>query len=60
MNDNDIICSCLDLTRGDIIAAIKAKNLKTVEEVGEATEAGTVCGACLDDIQALLNELNAG
>ncbi|MDD4148857.1 MAG: (2Fe-2S)-binding protein [Bacteroidales bacterium] len=31
---------------------------KTVEEVGEATDAGTVCGGCQDDIQEILDEIN--
>ena len=58
MSDETIICSCLDITKGDILAAIKEKNLKTVEEITEATEAGSACGACLDDIQEILDELN--
>ena len=32
--------------------------LKTVEEVGDATTAGTSCGQCQDDIQEILNEVN--
>ena len=36
----------------------KEKGLKTVEEVGEETEAGTVCGQCQDDIQEILDEIN--
>ena len=30
---------------------------KTVEEIQEATGAGTVCGGCLDDIQMILDSL---
>ena len=37
---------------------IKEKGLKTIEEVGEVTEAGIVCRQCQDDIQAILNEIN--
>ena len=58
MSDDTIICSCLDITKGDILAAIKEKNLTTVEEITDATEAGSACGACLDDIQDVLDELN--
>jgi NAD(P)H-nitrite reductase large subunit len=29
-----------------------------VEEVGEETNAGTGCGGCQDDIQAILDEIN--
>ena len=57
-SDNDTICSCMGVTRGEIIKAIKEKGLKTVEQVGEATEAGTGCGGCQPDIQDILNEVN--
>ncbi|GHT51128.1 hypothetical protein FACS189440_19700 [Bacteroidia bacterium] len=60
MDNNKTICNCMDITRGEIIDAIKAKNLKTIDDVGEATEAGTVCGSCQDDIQEILDELNLG
>ena len=56
--EDEIICNCNQITRGEIVEAIKSKSLKTVEEVGEATGAGTVCGACQDDIQAILDEIN--
>lgn len=56
--DNDIICNCMGVTRGEIIKAIKDKRLTTVEQVGDATEAGTGCGGCQEDIQAILNEVN--
>jgi len=58
MSNDEIICNCNEITRGEIIKAINDKGLKTVEEVGEATEAGTVCGACQDDIQEILDEIN--
>ena len=55
MDREEIICNCMDITRGTIIDAIKNNNLKTVDEVGDATEAGTVCGSCQDDIQEILD-----
>lgn len=58
MEDDIIICNCNEIYKSEIIKAIKEKGLKTVEEVGEETTAGTVCGECLDDIQAILDELN--
>lgn len=56
---DEIICHCLGITRGQIEEAVKSKGLKTFEEVQEATEAGTVCGSCQDDIEDILAELNA-
>lgn len=58
MEQDELICSCNEIYRSEIVNAIKAKGLKTVEEVGEATTAGTVCGQCQDDIQLILDELN--
>ncbi|HZJ74184.1 MAG TPA: (2Fe-2S)-binding protein [Perlabentimonas sp.] len=58
MKDDEIICNCMQVDRGTIVEAIKAKGLKTVEEVGDETEAGTGCGACQDDIQEILDEIN--
>jgi len=40
------------------VKAIREKHLKTVEEVQEATQAGTVCGGCIPDIEEILSEIN--
>lgn len=53
---DDIICNCMQITRGEIIEAIKGGELKTIEAIGEETEAGTVCESCHDDIQEILDE----
>ncbi len=58
MNREDIICSCMDITKGEVEDAINQKKLTSVEQVQDETEAGTVCGACVDDIYQLLEEIN--
>lgn len=59
-NQNDVlICTCNEIYKSEIVKAIKEKGLTTVEQVGEETTAGTVCGMCQDDIQEILDELNA-
>ncbi len=58
MANDDIICNCNEISRAEIIKAIKEKGLKTVEEVGEATTAGTGCGGCQEEIQEILDALN--
>lgn len=58
MAQDEIICNCNEIYRSEIVNAINEKGLKTVEEVGEVTGAGTICGGCIDDIQAILNEIN--
>lgn len=58
MKEDKLVCTCMDVYKSTIVKAIKEKNLKTVEEVGVKTEAGTVCGQCQDDIQEILDEIN--
>ena len=54
----EIICHCFEVSREEIENAIREKGLKTVEEVGEATNAGTGCGGCQEQIQEILDEIN--
>ena len=49
----------MEVYKSEIVEAIKSKGLKTVEEVGEATDAGTGCGGCQDDIQEILDQVNS-
>lgn len=58
MDLDEIVCHCNEVSYGEIVKAIKEKGLKTVDEVGEATEAGTGCGGCQDTIQEILDEIN--
>ena len=55
---SEIICHCFEVSREEIENAIREKWLKTVEEVGEATNAGTGCGGCQEQIQEILDEIN--
>ncbi len=56
MDDDTLVCTCNAVYKGEILKAIKEKGLKTVDEVGDATEAGTGCGGCQDTIQEILDE----
>jgi len=53
---SETICHCMNVDRDTIIKAIKDQNLTSVEEVQDATSAGTGCGSCVPDIEALLEE----
>ncbi|MBD3841828.1 MAG: iron-sulfur cluster assembly scaffold protein [Campylobacterales bacterium] len=44
--NSDIVCECARITKQEIIDAIKNGDLKTVEEIGIATKAGTYCKSC--------------
>jgi len=52
----DQICSCNAVTRGEIEGAVRARGLRSAAEVGRATRAGTGCGSCVGEIEALLRE----
>ncbi|MBE6228953.1 MAG: (2Fe-2S)-binding protein [Bacteroidales bacterium] len=58
MDRKEIICECFLVSRGAIMDAIKEHKLKTVEDVGEYTNAGTGCGGCVEKIQKILDEMN--
>jgi len=53
------ICHCNGVMKSEIVKAIREKGLKTVEEVQDATDAGTGCGGCINDIEEILKEVNA-
>lgn len=44
----------MSVTNGDIKKAVY-DGASTLEEVQEATGAGTVCGGCIDDVQRLVD-----
>ncbi len=56
MNPDEVICSCLNITKGMIKEAVD-NGAKTFEEVQEKTDVGTVCGTCIEDVENLIAEL---
>lgn len=58
MEEDVEICNCLGIMKSEIVNAIKDKGLKTVEQVQDETNAGTVCGSCIPDIEDILKEIN--
>ncbi len=52
----DLVCSCNAVTRGEIEAAIRARGLRSALAVGRETRAGTGCGSCVADVEAILHE----
>lgn len=58
MDLNKIVCSCYSVTNGMIRDAVY-NGASTLEEVQDATSAGTACGACLDDVQHLVEQFVA-
>ena len=54
MNMEKIVCNCMNVTNGAIKEAVEA-GATTLEEVQEQTGASTVCGACMEDVQRLVD-----
>ncbi|GAF64856.1 nitrite reductase NAD(P)H large subunit [Bacillus sp. TS-2] len=54
MQDDETICGCNGVTKGDIVSAIKDLGLKTVNEVKQCTNASRSCGGCKPQVAELL------
>ena len=54
MNMDKVVCECFGVTNGQVKEAVD-NGATTIEEVTEATGAGTGCGACNDDLQRLVD-----
>lgn len=58
--DGAQVCSCNNVTKGEICAAIRERQLADLGAVKECTAAGTGCGGCAPLVTSLLNaELKA-
>lgn len=56
MGEFEVVCTCLNVEKDELIESIKENNLKTVEQVADETGAGTGCGGCRVRIQEILDE----
>lgn len=54
MNLEKIVCPCLGITNGMIKDTVDS-GASTFEEVQEKTGAASVCGACADDVQRVID-----
>lgn len=55
MADDAQVCSCNNVTKSALCAAVRDQNLTTLGEVKQCTKAGTGCGGCLPLVTDLLN-----
>jgi nitrite reductase (NADH) large subunit len=53
--DDTQICSCNNVSKGQILAALKEQGLTTLGEVKSCTRAGTGCGGCVPLVTDLLH-----
>ncbi len=54
MNLDKVVCHCMNITNGMIKDAVKA-GAKTLEDVQGQTGASTVCGACLENVERVVD-----
>lgn len=53
--DDTQVCSCYNVTKGDVVDAIKSGECKNLADVKSRTKAGTGCGGCLPLVQSIIN-----
>ena len=56
LSDDAQVCSCNNVTKGEICDAIRKGDLSTLGEVKSCSKAGTGCGGCLPLVTELLDE----
>ncbi|KIN62198.1 Assimilatory nitrate reductase (NADH) subunit alpha apoprotein [Sulfitobacter noctilucicola] len=49
-----VLCACFKVGVNTILRAVEADGLSSVEQIGEALQAGTNCGSCRPELRALL------
>lgn len=49
-----VVCRCLQVTEDEIVSVIETLGLRTVQEVRQATGAGTGCTCCHTEIRQRL------
>ena len=52
---NTVVCDCLGITVEDIKNAVE-NGAKTLDDVMDVTQAGTICGGCIVELETTLHE----
>jgi bacterioferritin-associated ferredoxin len=58
MSDDDLVCFCMSVTRGEIKAEVR-KGASSVDELKASLYCCTGCGTCEGRVQKLLDETKA-
>jgi len=56
MSDDEQVCDCNGVCKGDIVSTIQEQGLGTKGEVMKATKAGTSCGSCANLVGEILEQ----
>ncbi|KAF3904850.1 hypothetical protein ABW20_dc0105846 [Dactylellina cionopaga] len=55
IDDDTQICSCHNVTKGDVVSQTKNGTCKSIGEVKSCTKAGTGCGGCMPLVTTIFN-----
>ncbi|KAJ6075871.1 hypothetical protein N7499_007852 [Penicillium canescens] len=56
LDDSTQICSCHNVTKGDVVDNVKNGTCTSIAEVKSCTKAGTGCGGCMPLVQSIFNK----
>ncbi|KAF2684246.1 nitrite reductase [Lentithecium fluviatile CBS 122367] len=59
LTDDTQICSCHNVTKGDVVNGVKDGTCKSIGDVKSCTKAGTGCGGCMPLVQTIFNKTMA-
>ncbi|KAF2723341.1 nitrite reductase [Polychaeton citri CBS 116435] len=59
LTDDTQVCSCHNVTKGDVSSSVKDGTCKSIGDVKSCTKAGTGCGGCMPLIQTIFNKTMA-
>ncbi|MEC9051939.1 MAG: nitrite reductase large subunit NirB, partial [Actinomycetota bacterium] len=54
--DEAQVCSCNNVSKGDILDAVEAHDCEDVAAVKKCTTAGTTCGSCVGTVKAIIED----
>ncbi|OAL34112.1 nitrite reductase [NAD(P)H], large subunit [Fonsecaea nubica] len=56
LSDDTQICSCHNVSKGDVASVVKDGSCKSIGDVKSCTKAGTGCGGCMPLVQSIFNK----
>lgn len=56
LDDDTQICSCHNVTKGDVTSVVKDGSCKSIGDVKSCTKAGSGCGGCMPLVQSIFNQ----
>ncbi|ROT36568.1 nitrite reductase [Sodiomyces alkalinus F11] len=59
LSDDTQVCSCHNVTKADVIQAVKEGGCKSIGDIKSCTKAGTGCGGCLPLVTTIFNKTMA-